>query len=148
MYPSAPLLENIDLEQLLEKKLNDVNSFKNRMNNNKETITYFEDKNKNSKKKNKKNKSLTTILKIFDTFVITATTSGSITLSLTRIGLIAEPKLTATACGLSIGKKLLYEININIYNKYKKQYEKNQQTNESTDKLYRRSLQDNLIDKS
>ena len=27
LYPSAPLLENIDLEKRLEKKINDVNRF-------------------------------------------------------------------------------------------------------------------------
>ena len=32
-YPSAPL-ENIDLEQRLEKRLKDVNSFNNEINNN------------------------------------------------------------------------------------------------------------------
>ena len=32
-------------------------------------------------------------------------------------------------------------------NKYKKLYEKDQQTIKSFDKLYRKSLQDNLIDK-
>ena len=32
------------------------------------------------------------------------------------------------------------------YNKYKKLYEKDQQTIKSFDKLYRKSLQDNLID--
>ena len=49
LYPSAPL-ENNDLEQRLEKKLNDVNSFKNSIINNKELITSFEDKNHKSKK--------------------------------------------------------------------------------------------------
>ena len=44
LYPSAPL-ENIDLGQRLEKKLNDVNSFNNHINNIKEMITYFKDKN-------------------------------------------------------------------------------------------------------
>ena len=34
------------------------------------------------------------------------------------------------------------------YNKYKKQYEKHQQTIKSFDKLYRKSLQDNVIEKS
>ena len=34
------------------------------------------------------------------------------------------------------------------YNKYKKLYEKDQQTIKSFDKLYRKSLQDLLIDKS
>ena len=50
LYPSAPL-ENIDLEQGSEKKLNDVNSFNNSINNIKETITYFKDKNNKSKKR-------------------------------------------------------------------------------------------------
>ena len=48
LYPSAPL-ENIDLEQRLEKKINDVNSFNNSINNNKEMITYFKDKTNKSK---------------------------------------------------------------------------------------------------
>ena len=43
LYPSVPL-ENIDLEQRLEKKINDVKSFFNHINNNKEMITYFKDK--------------------------------------------------------------------------------------------------------
>ena len=53
LYPSAPLEKNIDLEQRLEKKLNDVNSFNNHINNIKELISYFKDKNNKSKKKYK-----------------------------------------------------------------------------------------------
>ena len=34
------------------------------------------------------------------------------------------------------------------YNKYKKQYEEDQQTIENFEKLYRKSLQDNVIDKN
>ena len=147
LYPSAPL-KNIDLGQRFEKKLNDVNSFENDINNIKEMITYFKDKNNKSKKKYKKYKTITTMLKSFDTFVIIATTSSSITLSLTGIGLIAIPISTATACGLSIRYKVICKIIINKYNKYKKQYEKDKQTIESFDKLYRKSLQDNVIDKS
>ena len=33
LCPSAPLSENIDLEKRLEKKINDVNSFNNHVNN-------------------------------------------------------------------------------------------------------------------
>ena len=33
LYPSAPLEKNIDLEKKLEKKLNDINSFNNSINN-------------------------------------------------------------------------------------------------------------------
>ena len=111
-------------------------------------ITYFKDKNNKSKNRSKKYKTLTTILKSFDTFVIIATTSSSITLSLTGIGLIAIPISTATACGLSIGNKVIYEIIINKNNKYKKHCEKDQQTIKSFDKLYRNALQDNVFDKT
>ena len=50
LYPSALLLENIDLKKRLEKKINDVNSFNNHVNNIKEMIQYFKDKNHKSKK--------------------------------------------------------------------------------------------------
>ena len=111
-------------------------------------ITYFKEENNKSKKKYKKHKTITTILKSFDTFVLIATLSKSITLSLTVIGLKVMPISTATACGLSVGNKVIYEIIINKYNKYKKRHEKDQQTTKSFDKLYRKSLQDNVIDKS
>ena len=52
-YTFAPLLENNDLEQRLEKKLNNVNSFNNSINNIKELITCFKDKIYKSKKKYK-----------------------------------------------------------------------------------------------
>ena len=68
-------------------------------------IIYFKDKNSKSKKKCEKYKTLTTKLKSFDIFVIIATTSSSIILSLTGIGLIAIPVSTASSCALSIGKK-------------------------------------------
>ena len=61
LYPSAPLLENIDLKKRLEKKINDVNSFNNHINNIKKMITYFKDKNNNSKKRYKNYKTLNTI---------------------------------------------------------------------------------------
>ena len=87
LYPSAPFEnKNIDLEQKLEKKINDVNSLNNHINNIKEKITNFKDKNNKSKKRFYDFKTLTTILKSFDTFVIITTTSSSITLSLTGIG--------------------------------------------------------------
>ena len=128
--------------------MNDVNRFNNHINNIKEMITYFKEKNHKSKKKYKKYKIITTLLKSFDTFVIIATTSSSITLSLTGIKLIVIPISTATACSLSIGNKVLYEIIINKYNKYKKQNEKDQQTIKSFNKLNQKSLQDNVIDKN
>ena len=91
LYSSAPL-ENLNLERRLEKRINDVNSFDNHINSIKEMITYFKYEINKSKKKYKKDKTLTTKLRTFDTFVIIATISSSITLSLTGIELIAIPK--------------------------------------------------------
>ena len=148
LYPTAPLLENIDLEKRLEKKINDVNSFNNHINNIKEMITYFKDKNKKSKKRYKNYKTLNTILESVDSIVIIGATSTSITLSITGIGLIILPISAGIACGLSLGNKILHKIILNKYNKYKKQYERDQNTIKQFDKLYRKSLQDNVIDKN
>ena len=148
LYPSAPLLENIDLEKRLEKKINDVNSFNNHIKNIKEMITYFKDKNHRSKKIYKNYKTLNTKLESVDSIVKIRATSTSITLSVTGIGLIVLPISAGFVCGLSLGNKVLQKLIINKYNKYKKQYERDQQTIKSLDKLYRKSLQDNIIDKT
>ena len=148
LYPSAPLLENIDLEKRLEKKINDVNSFNNHVNNIKEMITYFKDKNNKSKKRYKNYKTLNTILESVDSIIIIAASSTSITLSITGIGMIVLPISAGIACTLSIGNKILHKLIINKYNKYKNQYDKDQNTIKSFDKLYRKSLQDNVIDKN
>ena len=147
LYPSAPL-ENIDLEQRLEKKINDVNSFNNHVNNIKEMISYFKDKNNKSKKKYKNYKTLNTVLESVDSIIIIAATSTSITLSITGVGLIILPISAGIACTLSLGNKVLHKLIINKYNKYKKHYERDQQTINSFDKFYRKSLQDNVIDKT
>ena len=148
LYPSAPLLENIDLKKRLEKKINDANSFNNHINNIKEMITYFKDKNHKSKKRYKNYKTLNTLLESVDSIIIMGATSTSITLSITGIGFIILPISAGIACGLSLGNKILHKLIINKYNKYKKQYERDQNTIKSFDKLYRKSLQDNVIDKT
>ena len=146
LYPSAPL-ENIDLEQRLEKKLNDVNSFNNSINDIKEMITYFEDKNHKSKKRYKIYKTLNRILEYLDSIAIIGATSTSITLSVTGVGLSILPISAGTAGTLSLGDKILHKLIINKYNKYKNQFERDKQTIKSFDKIYRKSLQDNKIDR-
>ena len=148
LYPSAPLLEIIDLEKRLEKKINHVNSFNNHVNNNKEMITSFKDKNHKSKKRSKYYETLNRIIESVDSIVIIGATSTSITLSITGIGLFISPKSAGIACTLSLGNKVLHKLITNKYNKYKKQHETDQQTIKSFDKLYRKSLEDNVIDKT
>ena len=120
LYPSAPLLENIDLEKRLEKKISDVNSFNNHVNNIKEMITCFKDKNNKSKKRYKTYKTLNTILQSVDSIVIVGATSTSISLSITGFGLIILPISAGIACALSLYNKVLHKLIINKNNKYKK----------------------------
>ena len=148
LYPSAPLLESIDLEKRLEKKINDVNSFNNHIKDIKEMITYFKDKINKSKKKYKNYKTLNTIIESVDSIVIIGATSTSITLSITGIGLIILPMSAEIACSLSLGNKVVHKLIINKYNKYKKQYERDQLSIKPFDKLYRKTLQVNVIDKT
>ena len=119
IYPSAPL-ENDDLEKSLDKKLNDVNSFNNHTNNVKEMITYFKDKNHKPKKRYKNYKTLNTLLESIYSIVIIGATLTSIALSVTVIGLIVLPKSAGIACALSLGNKVLHNLIIIKYNKYKK----------------------------
>ena len=111
-------------------------------------ITYFKEKNNKSKKRYKNYETLNIIIESVDSIVIIATPSTSITLSISGVGLILLPISAGIACALSLGNKVLHKLNINNYNKFKKQYERNQLTIKSFDKLYRKSLQDNIIDKN
>ena len=111
-------------------------------------ITYFKDKNHKSKKIYKNYKTLNTILESVDSIVIIGATSTSITLSVIGIGLVILPISAWIACDLSLANKILHKLIVNRYNKYKKLYERDQNTIKSFDNLYRKSSQDNVIDKT
>ena len=111
-------------------------------------ITYFKDRNNKSKKRYKKYKTLNTILESVDSIVIIGATPTSKTLSVTGVGLIILPISAGIACILSLGNKIIHKLIINKHNKYKKLYERYRNTIKSFDKLYRKSLQDNVIDKT
>ena len=87
-------------------------------------ITYSKDKSNKSENKYKNCETLTAILKSFDTLVIVATASSSITPNLTGFGLIVIPISTAIACRFSVSNKVIYEVIINKYKKKQKNYMK------------------------
>ena len=72
------------------------------------------------KKRLKKHKVLSTISKTVDTFIVSATTSSSVTLSLTGLGLIVIPIFTEIARGLTVTNNTLNKIIMNEFNKHKK----------------------------
>ena len=142
LHPSSPL-EKYDLEQRLEKI--DANSFKNHISYTRKKITNFKDENHKSKKNCKKYETENTILESVDTIVFIGIKSTSKTLSITGIGLIVLPISPRNARALSIANKVLQKIILKKYNKNRKQYEKDHQTNKTYDKLYPKSLQDNVF---
>ena len=91
---------------------------------------YFKDKTINRDKKK-----LNTILISIDTIIIIAAKSSSITITLIGFGLKVIPITNSIACGLLNGNKVKYETVIQKYNKHKNQYQKDQQTIDSFDKL-------------
>ena len=125
--------------------MNDVNSFNISINNIEEMITYFKEKNPNTKKKYKGIGTLTSLIKSVD---IVGATTTSVTLSFTGVGLLVVPISAENASALSLGNKLKHKIIINKKNKYQKQCQKDQQTIKSFDNFSRKSLQDNLIERN
>ena len=140
--------KNDDLERRIERRLSDVKSFINSINNIKKMITYFREKKNKSIKNFKNYKTLNKLLESIEGIVIIGATSTSTTLSITGIGLIVSPSSAGLVCTLSPGNKVLQNLIITKYNKYKKQHEKYQQTIRFFHKLYRKSLQDIVIDKN
>ena len=111
-------------------------------------IQYLKEKNSKSKKRLKNYRTLDTILESADTIIIIEATSTSITLSITGASLVALPISTGIARTLTLANKVLHKLIINKNNKYKKQYERDQQTIKSFDKLYRKSSYDNVFVKN
>ena len=80
--------------------------------------------------------------------IFVGATTFSITLSIVGISLVVFTISAGIVCAISLGSKVLHKLNINKFNKYRKQYEKDQQTNESIKNLCIRSLQDNVFDEN
>ena len=91
---------------------------------------------------------LNTILESVDTIVFFGATTTSVTLSVIGVGLSKVPISAEVACALSLANKVLHKMNINKFNKYKKQYQKDNEIIKSFDKLYRKSSKSNLFDKN
>ena len=145
-YPSAAL-ENNGLEQRLEKKINEVNSFDNSITDINEKPTYYKEKDHKSATKNEKHRTLTSIIDSVDTVVSTRALTSCATLSVTAVGIILVPISAGVSFALSLGNKGLHKMNIHKYRKnLRNQIEKGQQTAKSFKKLYKKSSQDDLLD--
>ena len=102
LYPYAPLEENTNIKEELQKKANTNNSFKNSFRNLIKLVKYLIFENPKTKKRHKEYKFLSTILKTFVTFVIFAKILTSVTLSVTGFGFIVELSSIGIDCGLTL----------------------------------------------
>ena len=91
---------------------------------------------------------MTLILDSFVRFVIIAKTSSSVTILVTKIGFSGKPIPPVAACGLTITNKVKNEVVVKRRNKCKNQFDKDQQTIASSEKIFRKGLQGVLIDKN
>ena len=90
--------------------MNDVYSFKNSIINSKEMITYFKDRDHNSKEIHRNFKTLNSRLESIDTVNNIAPTATAVTFSVTGVGLVVLPISLGVASALSFGNKVLYKI--------------------------------------
>ena len=74
---------------------------------------------------------LATVVKPFDSFVISATKSRSFTLSPIGIGLIVVPISTNIAWGLKNSKQVIYQTVMRLYIKWKKTIPKRSTNNKT-----------------
>ena len=100
LYPELNSIE------IINKKMKEVNSFDNGINNKNLISRFYEENHKKLKKKNNKFKNLNKILNTIDSLNFIGSTSTSISLSVTRFGLIVVPITAGVACGIAISTKL------------------------------------------
>ena len=109
LYHSAPL--ESDIEQRLEKKLNDVNSFKVSIENNKETIAYFKYQNRKTKKKDKSHETLSSLKESVNTVANFGTAAATYAnLLVTSVVFVEVPVSKGLVGALFVCKKAIYKI--------------------------------------
>ena len=108
LYPNLNE-NNINWEEIINKKLKEINFFNNSINNINLISNYYEEENKKLEKKHNNFKNLSKILNTIDSIVIIGSTSTSITPSLTGYGLIIVPITAGIGCFITIASKITSE---------------------------------------
>ena len=137
LYPNIE--NNFNWEEIINKKLKEVNSFNNSINNINLISKFYEEEYKKLKKKHNKYKNLNKILNTIDSVVIIGSTSTSITLSVTGYGLIIVPITTGCGCVMTIASKIFSEFLKKKEKSYLEKYTLSHNTLQDFRKLYQKS---------
>ena len=101
LYPSLTPSAPIDVESMINRQLAKVSSFNNSIQNISLMMKYYQLEEKKHKKKY-------TQCKLINNLLIIGTTSASVTLSITGVGIIVVPITAGVGCATGILVKICY----------------------------------------
>ena len=148
--PPAPCdvesMINKRLQSALQSELQKVNSFKNSIQNISLMMKYYEMEEKKYKQKYNKYKLINNLINSLDGIIVIGTTSASISLSVTGVGIIVVPIAAGVGCTTGILVKICSSYLKKKEQNYKFKYTIIQKTLDDFRQLYVTSLKDNHID--
>ena len=144
--PSAPYDVESRINKRLQSELLKVNSFNNSIQNISLMMKHYEMEENKYKKKYTKYKLINNIINSTDCLIIIGTTSASITLSNTGVGIIVVPITAGVGCATGILVKIFSSYLKKKEQSYKRKYTIIQKTLDDFRKLFTTSLKDNHID--
>ena len=137
LYPSMTPFAPYDVESMINKQLAKVSSF---------MMKYYELEEKKYKKKYTKCKLINNLINSTDGLIIIGTTSASVTLSITGVGIIVVPITAVVGCATGILVKICSSYLTKKEQNYKLKYAIIQKTLDDVRQLFTTSLKDNHID--
>ena len=148
--PPAPYdvesMINKHLQSALQSELQKVNSFNNSIQNISLMMKYYEMEENKYKQKYNKYKLINNLINSLDGIIVIGTTSASISLSITGVGIIVVPIAAGVGCTTGILVKICSSYLKKKEQNYKLKYTIIQKTLDDFRQLYVASLKDNCID--
>ena len=134
------------INKRLQSKLQKVNSFNNSIQNISLMRKYYELEENKYKKKDTEYKLINNLINSTDGLIIIGTTSASVTLSITGVGIIVVPITAGVGCATGILVKICSRYLKKKEQNYKLKYTILQKTLDDFRQLFTTSLKDNHID--
>ena len=144
--PSAPYDVESMINKRLQSELQKVNSFNNSIQNISLMMKYYEMEEKKYKQKYNKYKLINNLNNSLDGIIVIGTTSASISLSITAVGIIVVPIAAGVGCTTGILVKICSSYLKKKEQNHKLKYTIIQKTLDDFRQLYVTSLKDNHID--
>ena len=148
LTPSTPTPYDVEsmINKRLQSELQKVNSFNNSIQNISLMMKYYEMEEKKYKQKYNKYKLINNLINSLDGIIVIGTTSASISLSITGVGIIVVPIAAGVGCTTGILVKICSSYLKKKEQNYKLKYTIIQKTLDDFRQLYITSLKDNHID--